>query len=449
MDNPTEETPDSRWKARLERERTARKEAERLLEAKSRDLHQANQTLHAVLANLEDRVRERTRELDDARLTAERANEAKSRFLATMSHEIRTPMNGVVGMADYLASTPLSSDQARCVRAIQGAATALPRILDDILDLSRLDSNRLELAPTDFSPRELVEDTLGLFGAEADRRGLILVANPALNLPPLVTADRVRLGQILGNLVGNALKFTHQGGVTIDMEWEDDSLLIQVTDTGIGIPEETRSKLFARLSQVDASPTRTYGGSGLGLAICRDLSQVMGATITLDAPEEGGSRFTVQLPAPRPSTSPNAPIPSRPPPHPIARTLEGFSILVVDDNDINREVATRLLCKIGCAAESVSHGQAALDLLRERPFDLVFMDVRMPGLDGFETTRRIRASEGEMGRPRTPIIALTGDSREGVRETCEAAGMDCFLAKPVTRKSLFDCLTALTRGVQP
>jgi signal transduction histidine kinase/CheY-like chemotaxis protein len=437
---PTEKSVEDRWRARLDRERAARKEAERLLENKSRELYEANRKLQSLLEEMEDRVIERTQQLNEARVTAERANEAKSRFLATMSHEIRTPMNGVVGMADYLIATPLSDDQARCVRTIQGASTALRRILDDILDLSRLESNRLELAPTVFDPRLVVEDTVGLFEAEANRRGLVLTTRLSPDLPPLVTADRVRLGQILANLVSNAIKFTQRGGVTVELDWLDAALRLRVTDTGIGIPEAARAKLFSRFTQVDASTTRTYGGSGLGLAICRELLDLMGGHITLEAPEDGGSRFTVFLPVALAETP-------EPPPLPATPTAErngpaGLAVLVVDDNDINREVATRLLCKIGCAAESVAHGEAALDLLRERTFDVVFMDVQMPGMDGYETTRRIRAAETDARQTRTPIIALTADAVEGVEENCRTAGMDSFLTKPVTRRSLAASLTA-------
>jgi CheY-like chemotaxis protein len=351
-------------------------------------------------------------------------------------------MNGVVGMADYLISTPLSNDQARCVRTIQAASTALRRILDDILDLSRLESNRLELVPAVFDPREVIDNVLGLFEADANRRGLVLVSRVAPDLPPRITTDSVRLGQILANLVGNAIKFTQRGGVTVELDWLDAALRLRVTDTGIGIPEAARAKLFSRFTQVDASTTRTYGGSGLGLAICRELLDLMGGHITLEAPEDGGSRFTVFLPVALAETPEALPLSLQPTPEIERNGPSGLAVLVVDDNDINREVATRLLCKIGCAAESVAHGEAALDLLRERTFDVVFMDVQMPGMDGYETTRRIRAAEVEARQARTPIIALTADAVEGVEENCRTAGMDSFLTKPVTRRSLAASLTA-------
>ncbi len=432
----------ARWRARFDRERAARKEAERLLEEKGRELYQANNSLRRLLGDLEARVEERTRQLTEAKEQAEAANEAKSRFLATMSHEIRTPMNGVVGMVDYLESTTLEDDQRDCVQTIRTASASLQRILDDILDLSRLESRALELAPTPVDLRKLMGDIQRLFSFDAERRGLALLTDVADEVPALVLGDRVRLGQILSNLVGNALKFTPAGVVSARLDPHPDTaaVVLTVTDTGIGLSEGQQARLFQRFSQADSSTVRRYGGSGLGLAICRELVSLMGGSIGVDSQPGQGSTFTAILPLPpvEASALPDSTGASSGTGESAARTMPaaGWRVLVVDDNDINREVAARLLEKLSCRPESVASGGAALEILAGQGFDLVLMDVQMPDMDGFEATRLLRKRERENGLRSVTVVALTADAVDGVEEECLAAGMDLFVTKPVTRRSL-------------
>ncbi|MGC6494538.1 MAG: histidine kinase dimerization/phospho-acceptor domain-containing protein, partial [Myxococcota bacterium] len=242
------DAPDSRWERRFHRERRARKEAERLLQDKSRELYDANIQLKTLLRTLEQRVEDRTREADAARRKAEAASEAKTRFLATMSHEIRTPMNGVVGMADFLSTTPLNTEQRASVDTIQTASSTLRRLLDDILDFSRLESGKLELSPTEFSVQNLIRDLIALHRPTAERRGLLIHSEVDPTMPAAVIGDRLRIGQVMGNLINNAIKFTETGSIRIRARWRASALHVSVIDTGIGIPEASREHLFQRFA---------------------------------------------------------------------------------------------------------------------------------------------------------------------------------------------------------
>jgi signal transduction histidine kinase/DNA-binding response OmpR family regulator len=415
-----------------------------------------------VLVSDVSEERRRQRDLEQALVAAEKsredaeaANQAKSTFLATMSHEIRTPMNGVLGMMEVLEAEGMREGQARIVATMRESAQALLRIIDDVLDFSKIEAGGLELEETPFSLTGLVDSVVATFRPQAERKGLSLVAAVAPGSTDVLLADPTRVRQILFNLLGNALKFTERGGAMIRARTEPagdgrSHVVLRVSDTGIGLSADQQARLFQPFSQADSSTTRRYGGTGLGLSIVRRLAQLMGGDVTVESHPGAGSTFTVILElkaAPADSPLADLPVIDTPPAVlPATPNLEGNSVLVVDDHPINREVLVRQLQALGVAADSAADGLEGLKAWSNGHYAIVFADVHMPQMDGFEMTGEIRRLESANGRPRTPIVAVTANAMAGEDERCRAAGMDGYLAKPVGLPRLRATLQRWLRG---
>ncbi|MCR5876265.1 ATP-binding protein [Phenylobacterium sp. J426] len=370
-----------------------------------------------------------TRRLRVAQAQAEAANAAKSAFLATMSHEIRTPLNGVLGMAQAMAVETLEPRQRDRLQVIRQSGESLLAILNDILDLSKIEAGKLELEIVDFDLTDLARGAYSAFTAVANKKGLSFALDTRA-AAGRYRGDPSRIRQVLYNLISNALKFTDQGEVRVVAEHKYGTLTLTVTDTGQGIAPEALPKLFSKFDQLDSSTTRRFGGTGLGLAICRELAQLMGGMVTVESELGRGSRFTLRIPLERLGDE-QAPTPAPPPtPEPAAMALR---ILAAEDNAVNQLVLRTLLHQLGIDPHIVEDGRAALDAWRTGHWDAILMDVQMPEMDGLAATAAIRAAEAAEGRPRTPIIALTANAMAHQVEAYRAAGMDGFVAKPVGR----------------
>ena len=437
----------SRLLRRLERERAARKEAERLLELKSAELFEANRQLLEEAASLERKVEARTAELRLATEQAEAAARAKGEFLAIMSHEIRTPLNGVLGMAELLSSSALDAEQARLLATIRHSGEDLLLIINQILDFTKIESGKLELEKKPFEPLAALGHVVDLHRPVAERKGLALSLTERVAQPGLLAGDSTRLRQVLSNLLSNAIKFTPAGEVRVHVDVGPAGpggarLSVEVRDTGIGIPPERMDRLFKMFSQVDSSTTRRFGGSGLGLAICARLCEAMAGRIGVESDPGNGTtfRFEVRLAQAEASALPR---PAAAAPRSVA-SLQGRRVMVVEDVETNRLVVTRMLSRLGVDSEVFDHGQLALEALRAGArFDLALMDVQMPVMDGLEATRQIRALEQAQGLPRLPIVGLTAGVFEDERSKTVEAGMDDFLSKPVSLEGLRAALARL------
>ena len=385
---------------------------------------------------------------------------AKSAFLANMSHEIRTPMNGILGMNDMLLTTPLDARQRRYAETIRQSGRALLAIINDVLDLAKIESGKLELHGVDASLPQIVQQTLLLYSELARERGLALASDIADDVPSAVRLDAGRLQQVLNNLVSNALKFTDRGSVIVRVKLastadpdeptarffgrQDAYLLFEIVDTGIGIAEDRVSSLFRAFTQLDASSTRRYGGTGLGLAICRQLVELMGGSIGVRSAPAQGSTFWFTVPLERadaPQVEMLVPPPLAADPAFIAQPQGAQSmglghVLLVEDNAINQLFAAAALESLGLKITVVDNGVNALKAFDTERFDAILMDGLMPDMDGYEATERIRKIEEERSAPRTPIVALTANALAGDRDRFMRAGCDDYIAKPYTVEQL-------------
>ena len=395
-----------------------------------------------MLARSRNALRDARAQAQAGEVAAGAANAAKSTFLATMSHEIRTPLNGVLGMAQAMAGDKLSAVQRERLSVIHQSGEALLAILNDVLDLSKIEAGKLELETIEFDLAEVVRGAYSAFTALANKKGLSF----GVDIDPArgrYLGDPTRVRQILYNLISNALKFTEAGEVRVQAAYHDGVIELSVVDTGVGITPEGMAKLFAKFDQVDSTTTRRFGGTGLGLAICRELATLMGGEMTVESELGRGSRFGLRIPMER--VGEERPPSEYAPPSPAERQQIPLRVLAAEDNAVNQLVLKTLLHQFGVDPVVVDNGTACLDAWECGEWDVVLMDIQMPDMDGITATRKIRERERKMGRAPTPIVALSANAMAHQVEQYLAAGMDGHVAKPIQAVALFEALVAASQ----
>lgn len=448
-----------RAQRRAERERQARKQAEFLLEQKSRELYESNLQLTQAKEELEARVRERTEQLEQALAQSESARKAKTEFLAMMSHEIRTPMTAILGFTELILEEEQAardpSSQLDSIRTIHRNGQHLLDIINDILDISKIEAGKLEVELRPCSPVAIVEHVRDLMRVRAQDKGIQFETSIETELPRLIATDATRLRQILINILGNAIKFTSQGSVRLlvrHLEGDAAKLEFDVIDSGIGITAEQQQQLFQPFSQADMSMARRFGGTGLGLSISKRLTQMLGGDVWIvESSPNQGTRFRVQIKAQSIQSGELDDAQIRADQREMVSDLASSTplsecrILLAEDGPDNRRLLTFILEKAGAQVTTVENGSLAIEQvlssLETQPFDLILMDMQMPILDGYQATSQLRG----LGC-RTPIIALTAHAMSDSCDRCLASGCDDFASKPIDRTSLIAQIQRWARG---
>ena len=399
---------------------------------------------------LEQEIRRRKvmeSELIKAKKIAEDAAMAKQQFLSTMSHEIRTPLNGIINIARLLIEDNPRREQMENLEILQFSAENLLQLINDILDFSKIDSGKIEFENISFDIRKQLEFTIKSLEYQAVKKGLTLEYHIERQVPNYVSGDSVRLSQILINLIGNAIKFTEKGKVTLDVSFNNDfaetfELLFKVADTGIGIPEDKQKTIFDSFTQASSSTTRKYGGTGLGLAITKKLVELQGGEIRLESREQMGSTFSFTLKLAK-STYVTSPEPLIPESHELS--LKGLKILVVEDNLVNQKIVSKFLTKWEAIVEFAENGKTGVEKVLSADYDLILMDLHMPEMNGYEATQKIRESHDKKYRE-VPIIALTASAFSEDRERISQCGMNGYILKPFNPRDLYDTLLGYVKG---
>ena len=415
-------------------------------------LIQQGSRLEATQASLAAERARRLAEVEAARDAAEAATRTKSEFLANMSHEIRTPLNGVLGMAQALSSHDLDPEARAMVATIRESGATLMAILNDVLDLSKIEAGRLEISPVDSSPMQAIRQVQALFLPAANEKHLRFDVSGDAPEGLRLSYDPVRMRQCVSNLVSNAVKFTREGGIDVSLslapaEGGRTRVAIAVADTGIGMDEDASARLFQAFSQADGSTTREYGGTGLGLAISRRLARMMGGDIEVFSRPGHGSVFTFTFLADPPVGKAGAGTTEDQPATSGATHLRGARVLLTDDNAVNRQVVRMFIQPQGAIITEACNGLEALQALAREPFDLVLLDVHMPIMDGIEAIRRIRASKDDWRN--LPVIALTADAMSGDRERLLGLGMSGYVSKPIDQGELLSTISRALGGAAP
>lgn len=426
-------------------------------------LRKAENALKNYSTELEQEVESRTREISDKNHALQRGNralvkakedamrraKARANFLASMSHEIRTPLNGVLGMLGLALESEQDSTKQHRLQIALSAGESLLGILNDILDISKVEAGKLNLENIPFDISSLIEECATLHTQQARNKGVELISETDPSFPSQFLGDPTRIRQILNNLLSNAIKFTNSGNVRISAHYSEGTLTIEVVDTGIGMSKEGLRRIFSPFSQADTQTTRLYGGTGLGLTLCRQLIERMQGEIKVNSKEQEGTRFTVTLPLPVSSLATDNTgklAETTELPKTVTKPQRPLRILLVEDNEVNQMVASMLLKKMGHQSDTAENGLLAIEALKQQHYDLVLMDCQMPVMDGYETTRKIRKNPEWHD---LPVIAVTANVMQGDRDDCFACGMNDYITKPYNRDQLSAAITRWTAYSEP